>query len=111
MSSNIRPARQLAKQLNEDIRAVLEAGSRAVLVTLIQSTRLVVGAKLLIRDDHVATGDLGDQNLNAVLIAEASRFLAGRDEARTARVSEIAGIAGLRGFLVLFERIEVEPQL
>jgi len=108
MSSNIRSA----KQLNDDIQVVLAEGSRAVLVTLVQSSRLVVGAKLLIRDDQVATGDLGDQNLNAALMAEAARFLAGRDEARTVRVIEIAPeLPDFADSSVLFERIEVEPHL
>jgi xanthine dehydrogenase accessory factor len=108
MSSNIRSA----KQLNEDIRAVLEDGSRAVLVTLVQSSRLVVGAKLLIRNDRMTTGDLGDQDLNAAVIAEAGRFLAGRDEARTVRVSEIVPeLPHFADSSILFERIEVEPQL
>ena len=83
MSSNIR----FAKQLNDDIRAVLGMGSRAVLVTLVESSRLGVGAKLLIRDDQTASGDLGHQSLNAAMLAEAAKFLAGRDDARTMRVN------------------------
>jgi xanthine dehydrogenase accessory factor len=108
MSSNIRSA----KQLNEDIRAVLEEGSRAVLVTLTQSSRLVVGAKLLIRDDLTVSGDLGDPSLNAAIVTEAAKFLAGRDEARTVRVIEVApDLPDFADSSVLFERIEVEPQL
>ena len=101
-----------AKQLNDDIRAVLEKGSRAVLVTLVQSSLLRVGAKLLVRDDQTASGDLGDQSLNAAVFAEATKFLAGRDEARTVRVSEIAPeLPDFAESSVLFERIEIEPQL
>jgi xanthine dehydrogenase accessory factor len=108
MSSNIRPA----KQLHDNIRAVLEEGSRAVLITLIQSSRLDVGAKMLVRDDQTVAGDLGDQSLNGVIVPEAARFLGGRDEARTVRLSEIAPeLTEFADSSVLFERIEVEPQL
>jgi len=101
-----------AKQLNDDVRAVLEAGARAVLATVVQSTHLIVGAKILIRDDQIVTGDLGDQSLNPAIIAEAVRFLSGRDEARTIRVSEIAPqLTDLTDSSVLFERIEVEARL
>jgi xanthine dehydrogenase accessory factor len=107
MSSNIHST----KQLNDDIRAVLEAGSRAVLATVLQSSRLSVGAKMLIGDEQV-TCDFGDQNLNAAIIAEAAKFLAGRDDARTIRVGEFAGeLPDFADSLVLFERIEVEPHL
>ena len=106
------PNTRSAKQLKHDIRAVLEAGSRAVLVTLVESSRLSVGAKLLIRNDRTSSGDLGDESLNAAMLAAATRFLAGRDEAQTSRISEIA--PELPDFVessVLFERIEVEPHL
>jgi xanthine dehydrogenase accessory factor len=107
MSSNIHSA----KQLNDDIRAVLEQGSRAVLATVLQSSRLSVGEKMLIRDEQV-TGDLGDQNLNGAIVAEAAKFLAGRDDARTIRVSEFAPeLTDFADSFVLFERIEVEPHL
>jgi xanthine dehydrogenase accessory factor len=107
MSPDIHPA----KQLNDDIRAVLEEGSRAVLATVLQSTRLSVGAKMLMREEQV-TGDLGDQNLNSAVVAEAARFLTGRDDARTIKVSEFAKeLPGFADSLILFERIEVEPHL
>jgi xanthine dehydrogenase accessory factor len=108
MSSNI----HFPKQLNDDIRAVLERGSRAVLVTMVQSSRLTVGAKLLIRDDQTASGDLGDPNLNAAIVAAAEQFLTARDEARTFRVNEFAPeLSEFADSSVLFERIEVEPHL
>jgi xanthine dehydrogenase accessory factor len=107
MSSNSHSA----KQLNDDIRAVLETGSRAVLATVLQSTRLSVGGKMLIREERV-TGDLGDRDLNVAIVAEAVKFLGGRDDARTIRVSEFAReLPDFADSLVLFERIEVEPHL
>ena len=108
MSSNIR----FAKQLNDDIRAVLALGSRAVLVTLVESSRLSVGSKLLIRDDQSTSGDLGDPTLNAAMAVAAEKFLTGRDEARTFRVNEFAPeLSEFADSSVLFERIEVEPHL
>jgi xanthine dehydrogenase accessory factor len=105
------PTIHSAKQLNDDIRAVLEEGSRAVLATVLQSSRLSVGAKMLICEEQV-TGDLGDQNLNSAIVAEAAKFLAGRDDARTIRVSEFANeLPDFADSLVLFEKIEVEPHL
>jgi xanthine dehydrogenase accessory factor len=100
------------KQLNDYVRAVLEEGSRAVLATVLQSTRLGAGAKILIREDQILTGDIGDQILNPALIAEAAKFIAGRDEARTIRINEIAPhLTDFADSSVLFERIEVEPKL
>ena len=100
------------KQVNDEVRAVLDAGSRAVLATVIESSRLIVGAKMLIRDDGIVTGDLGDQKLNATILAEAPRFLGGRDEARTIRLSEIAPqLANFADSSILLERIEAEPKL
>ena len=99
-------------QLNDDVRAVLEAGSRAVLATLIKSSRLIVGAKMLIRDERTVAGDLGDQNLNAIIIDQAAKFLGGRDEAQTIRLSEVAPqLADFADSSVLLERIEAEPKL
>ncbi len=108
MSSNI----SFPKQLNDDLRAVLERGSRAVLVTLVESSSLSVGAKLLIGDDRTASGDLGDSILNAAVVAAAEHFLTTRDDARTFRVNEFAPeLTEFADSSVLFERIEVEPHL
>ena len=108
MSSDIRSA----KKLNDDIRAVLEEGSSAILVTVLKSSRLRVGAKLLIRDGQVSTGDLGDEDLNAAAMTEAAKFRSGRDDARTVQVSEIdPKLPDFTDSALLFERIEVEPHL
>ena len=108
MSSDTRSA----KKLNDDIRAVLEEGSSAVLVTVLKSSRLRVGAKLLIHDGQVSTGDLGDGDLNAAAMTEAAKFRSGRDDARTVQVSEIdPKLPDFADSALLFERIEVEPHL
>jgi xanthine/CO dehydrogenase XdhC/CoxF family maturation factor len=101
------------KHLNDNLRAVLEEGSRAVLATVTQSSRLTVGAKILIRDEQMLAGEFGGgPNLDAVIIREAAKFLSGRDEARTVSLSQIAPeMADFADSWVLFERIEVEPKL
>ena len=108
----MRPNIPSAQKINDDVRAVLEEGSRAVLATVIQSTRLSVGAKILIRDEQIVAGDLGEPSLNPSIVAEAARFLSGREEAGTVRVSEIAPqLTDFADSSLLFERIEVEPKL
>jgi xanthine dehydrogenase accessory factor len=98
--------------LADQIRDLLKHGSRAVLVTIVDSDRLVVGSKLLVRQAGESTGDLGERDLNDAVIAQASGFLLTRDETRTIRVGEFAPtLENLSQSLILFERIEAEPRL
>jgi xanthine dehydrogenase accessory factor len=98
--------------LNDQIRAVVQAGSTAVLVTLLESHQLRVGAKLLVKEAGESVGDLGDANLNDAVVQEASNFLSTRDEARSAKVTDFAPeLQHFADSLVLFERIEAEPRL
>lgn len=100
------------KQITDEIRRVLDDGSIAVLVTLLQSQELVIGAKLLVSDEAEAIGDLGDPALNNAAIGEARRFLSLRHDAKTMSASEFASEPASAGdSLLLFERIESEPRL
>ena len=96
----------------DQIRDLLDQGSRAVLVTIVESERLVVGSKLLVRETGDASGDLGDRDLNDAVVADAADFLSARDNTRTTRIGEFApALEGLSQSLILFERIEAEPHL
>lgn len=83
-----------------------------MLVTVIDSDRLAVGAKLLAREVGESSGDLGAGDLNDAVIAYASEFLTARDDTRTMRVAEFApALVDLSQSLILFERLEAEPHL
>src|ERR1043166_166906 len=98
--------------IHDRIQKLLAEGSTATLVTVLQSEVLQVGAKLLIRDGGDTFADLGDASVNKAAVQEALRFLRGRDEAKSSRVSEFAPeLASTVDALLLFERIEAEPRL
>src|SRR6266513_380445 len=98
--------------VSDHIRSILEDGSAAVLVTVIESRDLKTGAKLLSKQDGEPIGDLGDPRLNDAAVLEASRFLLLRDDARSCSVGEFAvDLESLSDSVVLFERIEKEPRL
>jgi xanthine/CO dehydrogenase XdhC/CoxF family maturation factor len=100
------------KQIAEKIRRVLDAGSLAVLVTVLESETLGVGAKILVGAVGDATGDLGDAGLTSAAIDEARSFMRARDDAKSMRVSEFAPeLESLANSLLMFERIESEPRL
>jgi xanthine dehydrogenase accessory factor len=100
------------EQIAEQIRRVLDAGSLAVLVTVMESETLSVGAKILVGADGEATGELGDARLKSAAIKAASTFMRARDDARSMRVSEFAPeLESLANSLLMFERIESEPRL
>src|SRR5438552_2303356 len=94
------------------IDEVLDSGSIAVLVTVIQSEQLAVGAKFIIIDAGKWIGDFGDPALNRAVAAEAAEFLRTRAEAKTSSVSDFAAeLTDLADSLLLFERVEKEPRL
>ena len=97
-------------QITAAIRNVLDEGSRAVLITVARSPRLLVGGKMLVKANCESVGDLGDASLNRVAAEQASAFLATRDEAKMLVVSDFApGLSGFPDTSLLFERIETEP--
>jgi|SRR5262252_6447168 len=95
-----------------NILQLLDDGEVATLVTVLNSSPLAVGAKLLVKADHQTIGDLGAAELNEAAREEAGRFLRGRDHTRAIKVSEIAPtLESFRETLLMFERIETEPRL
>src|SRR2546423_7157892 len=101
-----------AQAVRAAIDETLKRGSIAALITIIESETLVVGSKVLITAEPESIGDLGDAALNRSATEEASKFLAARAEATAKRVSEFAPEhQQLANTLLLFERIEAEPQL
>ena len=101
--------------ISDAIRAVLDNGSTAVLVTLMdspQTPQMQIGAKLLVNESGERTGTLGDGELALAVSSQAQAFLASRDEAKMLSVEEFA--PRLKQFgdaMLLFERIEAEPRL
>jgi len=103
--------------ISEAIRDVLESGSAAVLVTLLDSpaselSRLRIGAKLLVKESSETLGSLGESQLDNAVAQQAYSFLKTRDDARALRVEEFAPeLEKFRAAVILFERIEAEPHL
>jgi len=106
-----------AKLISDTIRDVLRAGSTAVLITLLDlpeanPTSLRIGAKLLVQQPNEKIGSLGDSRLDNAAALQATTFLKGRDDAATLTVTGFAPeLEGFREVLLLFERIEAEPNL
>lgn len=94
------------------IRDVLADGSTATLVTVLQSSRLSVGARLLVKESGETAGDLGDGGVNNAAVEEARKFAGSRAEAKSLSVSEFAPeLDSFADSMLLFERIETEPRL
>jgi len=92
------------------IPGLLESGSAAVLVTVIDSSDSV-GTKLLLDEQGNRNGGLGAPELDSLAITHARKFLDSRDEIRAVRVKEIAPETSFAETLLLFERIQSEPRL
>lgn len=83
-----------------------------MLVTVIQSSQIPVGSKILVTDGQEPIGDLGDVALNQAIGAATSEFLRTRTEAKTSSISDFAPeFTKFSDLLLLFERIENEPHL
>jgi len=106
-----------SRLISETIAAVLAEGTAAALVTLMElpvtgTSKLRVGAKLLLRDTGERVSSLGDSELNDAVARHARTFLASREEARSHMMDELAPeLEKFRGARVLYERIEGEPRL
>ena len=98
--------------INDHVRTLLDEGAIATLVTILKSHSLKTGAKLLIKEDGEAFGDLSDDRLNHAVTQHAGKFLRARDEAKSLGVVEFAPeLESLSDTVILFERIETEPRL
>lgn len=97
--------------ISQSIDRVLERGAVAALATLIDGPS-GIGAKLLVIESGETVGSLGDNSLDAAVVAAAARFVVMRDVARTFAVLDFAPQLGQWvDAKILFERIEPEPRL
>ena len=114
-TSNPTPRENLAAE----VARVLEEGTIAVLVTLLEDTRgagvdeLTVGAKFLVDETGARrAGGLGNAALDAHAAAHAIVFLATRADARTFKTEEFSPSPDeWRGVRLLFERLAPEPRI
>ncbi|HEX6182933.1 MAG TPA: XdhC family protein, partial [Pyrinomonadaceae bacterium] len=98
-------------QLTRALARVLDEGTLAVLVTIVEAER-GVGTKVLLEAMGARTGTTGDAAFDEALDEQAHAFLATRHEARTHAVEEFApALEAWRGARVLFERVEPEPRV
>ena len=93
------------------IEQVLERGEIALLVTLVNGPANV-GAKMLVHENGETLGSLGDAELDALVVAQAERFLSSREETRMFSVSSFAqNFPAASETSVLFERLQPSPRL
>lgn len=101
-----------SQKIGEAIQQILTQGARGVLLTVVASEELPVGAKLLVKENGEILGDLGNASLNRAAIQAAPEFLRTRAETVTRNAGEFAPeLEPFREALILFERIETEPHL
>lgn len=97
--------------LTAAIKRVLQENSIAVIATLIFAHR-GVGAKMLIRDEDMCVGSLGDAMLDDAVAQHTQKFLAVRAETRAYAVNEFAPeFDDWIDARIMFERVEQEPRL
>jgi xanthine dehydrogenase accessory factor len=88
------------------ISELLDAGTVAVLVTAM-SGPISTGAKLLTDQSGNKTGTLGDSQLDTLVVAEAMKFLVGRDDTRSISFDKIAPqFPRSNEITLLFERLQ-----
>ena len=92
------------------IPRLLESGTLAVLITVIDSSEFV-GAKLLVEESGNTHGSLGHAELDTLAVTHARKFLDSKDDIRAVRGKEIAHETNFAETLLLFERIQAEPRL
>lgn len=85
------------------IEEVLERGETAALVTRVTGPG-TIGAKLLVQENGIVTGSLGDTELDSAVLAQAASFLASREETRLVNLSSF-------DTSLLFERLQPAPRL
>ena len=85
------------------VEQVLERGEIAALVTRVTGSAHV-GAKLLVQENGLVTGSLGDTELDSAAQEQAASFLASHEETRLFNLSSF-------DTSLLFERLEPAPRL
>jgi xanthine dehydrogenase accessory factor len=100
-----------SQSMTKMIQQVLERGDIAAVVTRVSGPG-TIGAKLLVRENSNRIGSLGDAELEALVVTQAARFLASREETRMFRVSEFAPeFPSASETALLFERLQPAPRL
>ena len=100
-----------SQSITKMIEQVFERGETAVVVTKIAGPG-VAGSKLLILEHAASIGSLGDEELDLIVVKQAERFLASRDDTRMWSVSEFAPESPFASeTLLLFERLQPQPRL
>ena len=92
------------------IPELLDAGTMAVMVTVLQHPQLV-GAKLLLDARGASLGTLGSPDLDKSTLEHARRFLESREDIRTYSGRELSAPNEFADSLFLFERIQPEARL
>jgi len=96
----------IAKKIAE----LLERGDVAVVVTVARGEN--TGAKLLIDEAANLTGSLGNAELDSLVVAQALKFIHGRDDTRLVSLKEFATDFPSAGeIFLLFERLQPAPRL
>jgi xanthine dehydrogenase accessory factor len=97
--------------LTKMIGEVLERGDIALVVTKVSGPG-PIGSKLLVQQNRNPFGTLGDPELDSLVLSQAERFLASREETRMFSVSEFASeFPSARETSLLFERLQPAPRL
>jgi len=105
------PEQTSSQSITKAIEQVLERDEIAVVVTKVTGPS-AIGAKLLIQENRGPIGTLGDPELDSLVVVQAVRFLASREETRMFTVSEFAPVfASARETSLLFERLQPAPRL
>lgn len=93
------------------IGQILERGEIAVVITIVRGPQ-AVGAKLVVQENGITAGTLGDPMLDSLVVDKASGFLASREETRMFSVSDFApDFSAARETSLLFERLQPAPRL
>jgi xanthine dehydrogenase accessory factor len=100
-----------SQSITKMIEQALERGEMALVVTKLAGPG-TVGSKLLILENIPPAGSLGDPQLDSIVVDQAERFLASRDETKMFRVSEFAPQFPLAGeMMLLLEKLQPAPRL
>ncbi len=99
-----------AQAVMKSIPQLLNAGTMAVLITVLESPE-AVGAKLLLDENGESIGTLGSDALDTFALEHAANFLKSRDDIRAVRGEDLAPQTDFDQTLFLFERIQAEARL
>jgi xanthine dehydrogenase accessory factor len=92
------------------IAELLERGDVAVLVTVARGEN--TGAKLLVEQPAKVSGSLGNTELDSLVVAQALKFLQGRDDTKLVSLKDFATDFPSAGeIFLLFERLQPQPRL